>query len=69
MELKDFCKGIGLMGEAADKILSLPISEEEYTRKDVYKRQVKVWKGCKRLPGEETAAYYSLTCRMESRAR
>ena len=21
---------------------------------------VKVWKGCKRLPGEETAAYYSL---------
>lgn len=30
---------------------------------------VKVWKGCKRLAGEETAAYYSLTCRMESRAR
>lgn len=31
MELKYFCKGIGLMGEAADKMLSLPISEEEYT--------------------------------------
>ena len=36
MELKDFCKGIGLMEEAADKMLSLPISEEEYHRTGSY---------------------------------
>ena len=39
MELKDFCKGIGLMEEAADKMLSLPISEEEYTRNRELYRQ------------------------------
>lgn len=32
MELKEFCKGIGLEKEAVDRILSLPIEEKEYTR-------------------------------------
>ena len=56
MELKDFCKGIGLMEEAADKMLSLPISEEEYTRN----RELYIYAG---LPAIHTMYTWSVTLR------